>query len=1174
VTLNPGGTLSLTGGATGGLTIGGTLGIGGTSASNLDFALSSTGADVLSVTGAVSFGTVGGDINLTSLAGGTAPAFGTMFNLITSTAGDLVPADFTLETTALNIDGTNYTVTLSASTASDEIVTLNQNNVALNFYLTGTDGSSWSKIDTFATDHTGATAQTGSLSSTSNVFLTANSPVNYTSETLDGNYTINSLSFTAAATSPITLANGTATAPLTIEAGSTFSDAANNIYGTGIGLVVQSGAVGHTISANINLGSSQTWEIDNSSVNALTVSGTIGNGSTNDSLTKTGVGTLILSASNTYSGGTIVDAGTVALGTNNALLSTGALTVTGTGGPGGTFDMAGFNQTVGTLSDGGTNTGTVTSSSGTPTLTLNNASTFSGTISGGLALAVNNNLTLSASNSYTGGTTLNAGTLAVSNNYALGGSGTTGLVLDPSASATVQFTSASPTIGSLASSGVGTSSVVLGNSAAPSATTLTIGGAGATTVFGGVISDLTLTNAAAIGNLTVSGGTLTLGGADTFTGTTIISSGGTLVLGNALALQDSTLNYNNQGGTLSLGTQTAMTLAGLTGAQNLALTNTNSAAVAFTIGNNNVTSSYTGVLSGSGSLTKVGSGTFSISNADYIGATTVNAGILTISGGSVGSPTSALSINVGGVALNLTGGMLTAGTVDVGTAGGATGAGVSITGAASASFASLQIGSSGNTGGAVTINTTGTVSLGNYIMGRDGGSGGGASATGGLIIDAGTVTATTIAGGSGVGGRSADINLSGGSFTIGTSASTGAFQLGGTGAVGSDYLTQTGGSLTYLGTDGLVAGALAGTTSGITINGATTVDTLTGVTLNSGNSATTIAALTVGTNATLYLGSAGLVENLPGLSGTGVAVNFGTATVGAIAPWSSAANINLTGNTTFQAADSLGNPNNITLTGTLSGAGGLTTSGAGTVTIANTGSYAGATTVTQGNLVVSGSITGTSAITVSPGANLEVDYLISGASAPAVSGQLSGTGVINGATITSGTLAPGLTLANRTSAVGALTSGGNVTLGSNSTFGIRLGLTNGSSTDVDSLNMAGGSFNLTDSTTTLQLNVGAAEANESLLDTIYTIVNGGASATGVSGDWFANAPGQGDSVTASNGYIFDVYYGVQPGSTITAGNDINVELIAEVPEPGTWASLLGGIGMLVAWQRSRRRRHE
>jgi hypothetical protein len=89
------------------------------------------------------------------------------------------------------------------------------------------------------------------------------------------------------------------------------------------------------------------------------------------------------------------------------------------------------------------------------------------------------------------------------------------------------------------------------------------------------------------------------------------------------------------------------------------------------------------------------------------------------------------------------------------------------------------------------------------------------------------------------------------------------------------------------------------------------------------------------------------------------------------------------------------------------------------------------------------------------------------------------------------------------------------------------------------------------------------------LGTIYTIVNGGASGTGVSGDWFANAPGQGDLISTTGGYQFDVFYAVAPGSTSTAGSDINVELIA-VPEPGTWASLLGGIGMLVAWQRTRR----
>jgi autotransporter-associated beta strand protein len=121
---------------------------------------------------------------------------------------------------------------------------------------------------------------------------------------------------------------------------------------------------------------------------------------------------LILSGANTFDGGTNVNAGTLALGAANALLTTGTLTVQGTG----TFDLVGNNQTLGALSDGGVATGIVTSSSGTPTLTINNStpSIFSGTISGSLGLTYSgaSTLTLTGPSSYTGPTVVSSGTLS------------------------------------------------------------------------------------------------------------------------------------------------------------------------------------------------------------------------------------------------------------------------------------------------------------------------------------------------------------------------------------------------------------------------------------------------------------------------------------------------------------------------------------------------------------------------------------------------------------------------------------------------------------------------------------------------------------------------------------------------------------------------------------------
>ena len=69
---------------------------------------------------------------------------------------------------------------------------------------------------------------------------------------------------------------------------------------------------------------------------------------------------------------------------------------------------------------------------------------------------------------------------------------------------------------------------------------------------------------------------------------------------------------------------------GLAGAQDLALTNAGAGPVALTVGGNGANTTYSGVLSGTGStLTKVGAGTLTLSGANtYTGGTTVSAGTL------------------------------------------------------------------------------------------------------------------------------------------------------------------------------------------------------------------------------------------------------------------------------------------------------------------------------------------------------------------------------------------------------------------------------------------------------------------------------------------------------------------------------------------------------------------
>jgi hypothetical protein len=259
---------------------------------------------------------------------------------------------------------------------------------------------------------------------------------------------------------------------------------------------------------------------------------------------------------------------------------------------------------------------------------------------------------------------------------------------------------------------------------------------------------------------------------------------------------------------------------------------------------------------------------------------------------------------------------------------------------------------------------------------------------------------------------------------------------------------------------------------------------------------------------------------------------------------------------------------NITLSGTLSGGGGLTAAGTGVLTLSGNNGYTGVTAVNGGAVVLSGSVVGTTSSTVATGANLEVDGLLTSTAATAVSGELSGVGTItNGATLTSGEIAAGDTLGS--TVAGTLTSNGAITDNGGSTFSFRLALN--SATDSDELSM-GNSSTLTLDNSLLQILVGGYGTNPAALDQLYVLINGGAGATGSGTDVFANAPFNGSAyVYNDNGYVFNVFYATDALNDGNGGNDIDVELVA-VPEPGTWASLIGGIGMLVVWQRSRRRR--
>ncbi|MBW5308392.1 autotransporter outer membrane beta-barrel domain-containing protein [Salmonella enterica subsp. enterica serovar Kentucky] len=208
------------------------------------------------------------------------------------------------------------------------------------------------------------------------------------------------------------------------------------------------------------------------------------------SLTKTGAGTLILNAENTYTGSTTISEGTL-IATNVEALGTGNVTDNATleMNTGGDFDNAisGSGQVVKsgdetlTLSGANSYTGGTTISGGTlvasnvealgtgdvtdnATLALNAGGDFTNNIggTGRVEKSGDGTLTLSGSNTYTGGTLISDGTLVASNVEALG-SGDIDNYASLQLNASGQFVTANLTTHDNATTAIGADSALRGN---------------------------------------------------------------------------------------------------------------------------------------------------------------------------------------------------------------------------------------------------------------------------------------------------------------------------------------------------------------------------------------------------------------------------------------------------------------------------------------------------------------------------------------------------------------------------------------------------------------------------------------------------------------------------------------------------------------------------------------
>lgn len=491
------------------------------------------------------------------------------------------------------------------------------------------------------------------------------------------------------------------TADVTVEPGAIFqlntSEAIDGLLGTGI---VQPLAANPALTIGAG-GASATF------------SGLIrNNGANYIDLVKTGSGTAVFDTVHTFTGQTTVNGGELRLGVAGCFTNGGARIEAL-----GTLELNGFNQSFAYLASGVAG-GTVTNSGpGNATLTLNQvfgaSRDFYGSVGGDITVLVTTGNNTAAQsfrgvNTYTGKTIVRGGQLRAAQDAGLG-----------AVPAVVQADNVTLDGGTLQNYD---SSPVF---AATRGIALTTNG-------GAIFAGWSATNVVEVagpisgpGSLTKSdGATLLLSGSNTFSGDTVLSltaSGygpGTIRLGHTHALQNSTFDATGVGGngTLDLNGLDVV-LGGLKGAGS-AIQNF---AGHLTVGGNGQSTSFGGLLSGSGSLAKTGAGTLTLSATNtYDGPTDVSNGTLAVHGALTGTGTVTV---VAGATLtgtaSLQGSVVVDGTLAPGTGVGSVGIGGDLALGATALLV-FEVGGTGteqsdtlSVGGNLTYGGTLSVSLTN-----------------------------------------------------------------------------------------------------------------------------------------------------------------------------------------------------------------------------------------------------------------------------------------------------------------------------------------------------------------------------------------------------------------------------------------------------------------------------
>lgn len=830
---------------------------------------------------------------------------------------------------------------------------------AANVTWDGSSNANWGRKQNWSTGNVPGNAD--------DVFFASGFSASGTAINLDGSYAVRSLTVTTATS--FILSPSVAGSTLTLASGSLAK------------LATASGT--QTIAANVTLGANAAWRIDGGG--RLIVSGTIDDGPSTFSLTKSGTGTLQLSAVNTYGGATTVEAGVLAWGANNILPDATLLTL-GAAGTRGTLALGAFTDTVaslafsgsgGTLQMAASQTGSAQLVTGSSlTLGANAALDLTGmATTAGLYRLVSYTAQTGTFSSVTGlasGYQLVYGAteLGVQQQGVLGAVTVTQpaapIIVGGSAGFTYTVANANASGGaSLAFTGTGGIDVVGSSSGTASAagTSGGVGGLSFTSMTSGTGRTGTFTVRAptAFGATTASGtvkvdvydhALLTLASSTVALGNTRVGTAisGTLSAGNAAGFRVGLTSGSASSGNVMLTGLTNLA-AGGTAAIVATLSASQSAggvsqSVAYTFGDSGTAAGLSGyrAVTGTQTITVTG-GVYDFANAKYTG-TTLDFGVV-----HRGASVASRSVAIGNQTVT------SAGYQDLlNVSGSTTNPAVTVTG-----FTGLAA----STGGATTRDLVVGVS----------------TASAGSL--AGTVNLTLVSDANGVAGLT-----NGAATTVGTPTAVtttgGVFSGAGIWNAATGGAWGTGASGNWTSAEGVAAapGTFAGFTSTdmATFGGTVPAGSAT-ITLGAANPS--LAAVTFANAAAGYQLAGGTLTLDGGTSAALVTVTAGTHGIGSA--------VAIVNGATLDAAAAA----RLTIAGAISGSGGVRKSGAGAVTLAGNNAYSGVTTVSQGTLFLDGAVAG------------DVNV--------AAGGVVMGRGTMAGTLAGSGTIGPG-------SSIGILTA--------------------------------------------------------------------------------------------------------------------------------------------------------